>query len=231
MENSLNRPFLMAGRFPVRHSIPVLLYMILQLVPASFVYLFDTKAERALALGWWLGIGYAVTVVVSYFCLRPDWQKWRKEGLQANLKETVKWILIGLALYYAFLILNGMIEAWLAGGIENITRSENTDKLMESIQFIPALPIMIVLLGPIVEEFLFRHILFGNLSARMSFFFSALVSGLVFSLMHGDNKILIYVGLSFIFSFVFAKTRRISAPIVLHVFNNGVAVFAFYAAT
>jgi len=127
------------------------------------------------------------------------------------------------------LISVNLIDAWMAGGIENVAKSQNTDQIIQAIQVIPLLQVMVVLLGPIMEEFLFRHIMFGNLSSKLGFFFSFILTGGLFALIHQDNKFLIYVAMSFVFSLVFVKTRRILAPIAIHVFNNGIAVLAIYA--
>lgn len=230
MKNSVNLPFNMAEKWQIRHIIPIVIYLIVQLVPGSFKF-FLPKDQIPSVLGWWLAIGFTVAVIVSFYCLRPDWQKWKAEGNQTDTMDTLKWIGIGIVLLYVSLISVNLIDAWLSGGIENIAKSQNTDQIMQAIQVIPILQLMVVLLGPIMEEFLFRHIMFGNLSTKLNFIFSFVLSGIIFGLIHGDNKFLIYVAMSFVFSLVFVKTRRIIAPIAIHVFNNGIVVLALYATT
>ena len=228
MKNPISLPFVMAEKWQKRHVIPIIIYLIVQLVPGSFQY-FLPKNVIADVAGLWLAIGFTVAVIVSYYCLRPDWQKWKAEGRQTDPMDTLKWIGIGIVLLYALLIGVNLIDAWMAGGIENVAKSQNTDQIIQAIQVIPLLQVMVVLLGPIMEEFLFRHILFGNLSSKLGFFFSFILTGALFGLIHQDNKFLIYVAMSFVFSLVFVKTRRIIAPIAIHVFNNGIVVLAIYA--
>ncbi|WP_215115856.1 CPBP family intramembrane glutamic endopeptidase [Exiguobacterium sp. s80] len=230
MKNSVNLPFNMADKWQIRHIIPIVIYLIVQLVPGTFRY-FIPENQIPSVVGWWLAIGFTVAVIVSFFCLRPDWQKWKAEGNQTDPIDTLKWIGIGIVLLYALLISVNLLDAWMSGGLENVAKSQNTDDIMKAIQVIPILQLMVVLLGPIMEEFLFRHIMFGNLSTKLNFVFSFVLSGVIFGFIHGDNKFLIYVAMSFVFSLVFVKTRRIIAPIAIHVFNNGIVVLALYAMT
>ena len=187
MKNSVNLPFNMADKWQIRHVIPIVIYLIVQLVPGTFRY-FIPENQIPSVVGWWLAIGFTVAVIVSFFCLRPDWQKWKAEGNQTDPIDTLKWIGIGIVLLYALLISVNLLDAWMSGGLENVAKSQNTDDIMKAIQVIPILQLMVVLLGPIMEEFLFRHIMFGNLSTKLNFVFSFVLSGVIFGFIHGDNK-------------------------------------------
>ncbi|HNX35292.1 MAG TPA: CPBP family intramembrane metalloprotease [Kiritimatiellia bacterium] len=84
-------------------------------------------------------------------------------------------------------------------------------------------------IAPVVEEFLFRGILFTAVLKTRSFFFSALLSGTYFALVHFHApSFLPLLALSFAFSAGYAATGSVLTPIVMHgLFNLASLVFYF----
>lgn len=89
--------------------------------------------------------------------------------------------------------------------------------------------------APIVEEIVFRGVLFRNLRAKLSFGYAALISAFAFGLMHVFSALisgnisdiwylLVYGGLGFIFCYLYEKEKTIYAPMLLHLLNNGIAI-------
>ena len=58
--------------------------------------------------------------------------------------------------------------------------SENTARLMDIARTTPWFLIVISIIGPILEEIVFRKILFGTLYKKFNFFIAAIISSLVF---------------------------------------------------
>lgn len=89
----------------------------------------------------------------------------------------------------------------------------------------------VVILAPLLEELLFRGIVFRGLAKRLPLYLAMALSGFVFALVHtnaGSFLALWYLGVSF--AWLYARTRTILAPIALHaIFNlaNLVLVFLF----
>ena len=94
------------------------------------------------------------------------------------------------------------------------------------------LPIVLtsVLLAPLTEEILFRHILFSWFSFRMSEGAAAVCSALLFALLHGTllhGASLFCMGL--ILQAAFRNTRTLLVPVLLHsAFNFTSALFLFF---
>ncbi|CUQ34210.1 CPBP family intramembrane glutamic endopeptidase [Clostridium baratii] len=81
------------------------------------------------------------------------------------------------------------------------------------------------IMAPIVEEILFRGILLKGLLKKYSIKKSAMVGGIMFSILHLpdiQNVLAIIVG-SIIYSFVYAYTRSIVPTIILHMSYNTIA--------
>lgn len=79
-----------------------------------------------------------------------------------------------------------------------------------------------VILAPVVEELLFRGVLFNRLNEKMSLILAMLISSLLFGLFHGLGVAQFVFGLCM--CVVYLKTRNIMVPIIIHIMNNLFAV-------
>ncbi len=86
-----------------------------------------------------------------------------------------------------------------------------------------------VLIAPIVEETLFRGLLFGSLANRFSAILAAIVSSAIFAVLHGQLNVMIYTFcLGLILCWLYKRSGSILPGILLHLLNN---VIAFWAIT
>jgi len=87
-----------------------------------------------------------------------------------------------------------------------------------------------VVIAPVVEEFLFRGILLTAVLNERPFFFSALLSGAYFALVHFHApSFLPLLALSVVFSAGYAATGSILTPIVMHALFNLTSVLFYLA--
>lgn len=78
-----------------------------------------------------------------------------------------------------------------------------------------------VLLGPILEEYLFRGIVFERLKKRLPVYKALFITSICFSIMHGDRLQMIYAFVvGTLFNYVYIKTQNIKFSIFLHCFLN-----------
>ncbi|MYB40408.1 CPBP family intramembrane metalloprotease [Candidatus Saccharibacteria bacterium] len=122
----------------------------------------------------------------------------------------------GLAVYYS-----GLLES----GEEQIMRQRD---LFEGWGLGPTL-LLVVVAVPILEEFLFRGFLFAGLRRYGGFWFSFLISGLFFTLLHfsfsaswQENLVIftVILGLTYFLSRSLEKTSNLAVPIILHGLHN-----------
>jgi len=84
-----------------------------------------------------------------------------------------------------------------------------------------------VVVAPIVEEVIFRGILFATVLKNNSFIFSALLVGCLFSLIHFHApSFLSILALNMFFCAGYSSTGSLVTPIVMHMIFNGAAVFS-----
>ena len=170
------------------------------------------QMER-LAVPYWLVISFVGTLALVVYFLRHEFN----ERNQLNSRLSVIWAIAGVFMAFFAQAFAARVEAML--GIE--PGSENTQQIIRIIESFPIVILVSSIVGPILEEIIFRKIIFGALFKRMNFFFSALLSSTIFALAHFDfEHILLYSAMGFTFAFLYVKTNRIIVPIFAHVAMN-----------
>jgi membrane protease YdiL (CAAX protease family) len=88
----------------------------------------------------------------------------------------------------------------------------------------------LVVIPPIMEETLYRGVLFGALAGRWGFWVGAVASSALFGLAHGQANVSVYTFiLGMLLCWLYARTRSIIPGIILHTLNNLLAWLAMTA--
>ncbi len=147
----------------------------------------------------------------------------------STTSNIILWSVIGYFLAYFVQVLASLIEMKVLG---ISTGSSNTQNIMDISRTIPLFMIIPAIIAPILEEVIFRKIIFGSLYKRLNFFISALLSAFIFGVIHGEfQHILIYSSMGFVFAYLYVKTKRILTPIIVHAALNTTTVIAQYSLT
>jgi uncharacterized protein len=170
-----------------------------------------------LAVPFWLVISFAVTLVLVFYILKNEWN----ERNQLSTGLSTIWAILGVFLAFLAQTIAANIESMM--GIES--GSENTKQIISIIESFPIVIFVSSIIGPILEEIIFRKIIFGSLYKRMNFYLSALLSSIIFAAAHFEPEhILLYSAMGFTFAFLYVKTNRIIVPIFAHVAMNTLVV-------
>lgn len=140
-------------------------------------------------------------------------------------------ILIGIAALFVIRIGTGIIlvltdqTKHVQAGFEHFDVTSKTPGIM-SISVALAV-FSLVIIAPIVEEIVFRGLLFGALAARLGVVASALITALLFGAAHGDLVLFpSLVAIGFIAALAYAATGNLWVAIALHAVNNALgAIF------
>ncbi len=82
------------------------------------------------------------------------------------------------------------------------------------------------IIGPILEEILFRYVFLNRLRNFFTTRNAILLSSLVFALLHGDIITMIYAFImGFIFAYVYVKYDNIKVGIMCHISANTIVIF------
>ncbi len=134
---------------------------------------------------------------------------------------------IGLtALAWLFYILfAAILTPLLQPDQQDVTRELGTDK--DSVVSIAIAAVLIVVLAPLSEELFFRGFMFASLRNSMSLWPAALISALVFGLLHlsgGNIGVAIQLAvLGVILAWLYERSGTLWAPIMAHTLNNTIA--------
>ena len=141
----------------------------------------------------------------------------RKMKLEKNKTNIDKYSLINIFILGMFIAVFFNIFIYTLNGIVHITDSYK----------ISSLPLMVTIissgiLGPILEELLFRGIVYNKLFEFNNHKKSCIITSVIFSLMHFPNLItMIYTFiLSFIMIYLYEKNKSLIAPIIFHIGIN-----------
>lgn len=179
------------------------------------------KEMETLSIPYWLVISFTLTLMIVLLIL------WKESKLQADLRgaatpaSSAAWAVAGVFL--------ALMAQSFAGSIENMLGiemgSENTQEIIKLIENFPIVILVSSIIGPILEEIVFRKIIFGSLHKKMNFFFAALISSVIFALAHFEPEhVILYSAMGFTFAFLYVKTKRIIVPIIAHVTMNTMVV-------
>ncbi|MGJ7923206.1 lysostaphin resistance A-like protein [Neobacillus sp. LXY-4] len=181
---------------------------------------YSASEMKILAVPIWLVTSFTVSLILVLWVLRGEFTT-RLERNQASISLSIFWAISGvfLALFAQQVAAN--IEAML--GIK--IGSDNTQQILTVIESFPVIILISSIIGPILEEIVFRKIIFGALYQRLNFFLSALISSVIFSLAHMEPEhTLLYSAMGFTFAYLYVKTKRIIVPIFAHVSMNTLVV-------
>ena len=138
-------------------------------------------------------------------------------------KEIVK-IIKEIGMFFIFsCVTNFLLSAFIIGEPENQTQVVNSFYQAPIIN-----SIMIIVIGPIFEEFIFRYLPYQFISNKKIY---VIVSAVIFASMHvvDDSNALYYVwayiGDALYFGYRYYKTKDLRVTMSIHIFNNAFAMF------
>lgn len=174
---------------------------------------------------YWTIFSFILGLVIVLLLMRPD-MKMGSARDASGAGHVLLWSFLGLFMAYFGQGIAALIEMEVLGIDPG---SENTQMIMDIARYSPLFMVVPAIVGPILEEIIFRKIIFGEFYKRMNFFFAAILSSLVFGVIHLDPQhLLIYTTMGFVFAFLYVKTKRIIVPIIVHAAMNSLVIFAQY---
>ncbi|UEX90525.1 CPBP family intramembrane glutamic endopeptidase [Staphylococcus ratti] len=216
--------------------IPILIvaFMIIAVIAGIFAIIFTeyfgttVNHQKWEALSVLMQLTAYIVVVFAFFLINIDlFKRWMKEWW-FGIKKGWLWIgglyLVSLGVMYAF----GEIKKFFPQIFTNeTTQNEQLIEQLFSIpQMLPFNFLLIVLLGPIVEEIFFRHILIGELGKKFNFIVMSLISVILFSAIHLVSfsnwvDIFDYLIIAIPLVFLYMKySRNLGVAIAYHMLNN-----------
>jgi membrane protease YdiL (CAAX protease family)/uncharacterized RDD family membrane protein YckC len=133
------------------------------------------------------------------------------------------WTLLVLFVYY---VLAGLFAEFVLDPEQDDIADElglGDDNLLIAVVAVA----LIAVLAPIAEEMFFRGFVFSGLRSRMTLWPAAVISGLVFGLVHAPTGITTVIPLAVLgvaLAWLYDRTGSLWPPILAHAINNGIAL-------
>ncbi|KRN57140.1 CPBP family intramembrane glutamic endopeptidase [Carnobacterium divergens] len=131
--------------------------------------------------------------------------------------QVLSWGFIGMFLAIFVQITANLIEQAV---LKIPPGSANTQYIIEIINKYPLFLITGAIFAPILEEFVFRKVIFGFFYDLTGVVGAAVISSLLFAFIHMDGHILLYSAMGFVFCFLYVKTKNIATSIIAHMLMN-----------
>ena len=176
------------------------------------------------------------------FYAAGGWFAWwglRKTGIPALRKlagNDVRAILAGVAALFVLRIGTGVLlvltgqTKHVQAGFEHFDVTSKTPTITTISISLAVLSLVVI--APIVEEIVFRGLLFGALAARLGVVASALITALLFGAVHGDPVLFpSLAAMGFIAALTYAATGNLWVAIALHALNNALGAVFLLATT
>ncbi|MFC4620557.1 CPBP family intramembrane glutamic endopeptidase [Camelliibacillus cellulosilyticus] len=205
---------------PKRYWWIILTYILCQIsgfLVATPLLNFLPKSQR---FGAWTTFSFIACLIIILILLLPERHmasRWRQTGFGA----TILWSFLGIILVYLAEIVTGIIDQAVFGAPNT---SENTQEIMNLARISPYVIVAIVIIGPMLEEIIFRKIIFGALEKRFHFWIAAIASAFLFAIAHHDGHLIIYGSIGLVLAFIYYKTGRIIVSMIAHASMNAIAV-------
>lgn len=144
----------------------------------------------------------------------------------AKLTSSVFVFLLGISGIFLAMIIQALvfgIETAITGVQPN---SQNTQNIIKIILANPLFILATTIGGPIMEEFVFRRSLIGLTETYTGFWFAAIISSSLFSVIHQDGHFFVYFFMGFFFALLYKMTGKIWTSIIAHCGMNTIVVIA-----
>ncbi len=219
--------------------------LLILLLPYSYDWIMQFFYDSAYLTG--MGLGYDMEVAMdayyqwdSYFCafvllIYLPWylyiKRRDKDSLaqiprkKLNMKNAWQYLVIAFGM-------SGVSELWLRF-VDGMMYQNNIFGMGDSMDsFVDTWSsgpdeaylwtlLSVVLLGPLVEELIFRGIQYHYAERIRSGWFAILLTGISFGVWHGEPVQIVYTGLMGVaLAIVYQNSRNFYVPLLIHIFNN-----------
>lgn len=166
-------------------------------------------------------IGFMLGLICMLWIIRNE----LNQLLQTPFLRSFNYALLGLwVAIIGQMLLSVLISQFVAEGLNQETEQYMLKMSEVSILFL----IIPIIIGPILEELVFRYAILGSFMKRMKTTYAVLLSSLLFGLIHFSlTNLVIYVFCGIVFSVIYIKTNSILTSIMAHVFMNAFVMVMF----
>lgn len=150
-------------------------------------------------------------------------ENWLQQLKRANLKSLLSWGIPGGLFAILLQLFFYKIQRYLFK-INSI--SFHTNDLITHAKTSILVMLLICIVCPILEEIIFRKIIFEAIKKKIGLAAAVLISSFLFSFIHFDfSNTLIYLSMGLIFTLIYVKSKNLMCPMLSHMIMNTLIFF------
>lgn len=148
---------------------------------------------------------------------------WRDFGFhpltQKNIVQLIKWCIMGIVLHALALSVTALIWSGESSKADTI---ENTGFILSLL--------MVAVFAPIVEEIVFRGVIYPYFRVKLGFVAGIIANGIVFGINHAPSWELIINAavMGAFFAYVYERSGTLWIPIIIHGLANAAVTILFF---
>ncbi|PFV83499.1 CPBP family intramembrane metalloprotease [Bacillus sp. AFS059628] len=178
------------------------------------------QAIQQLLVHWEL-IGFSIMLIIIFLIYSKELMSDPKLSIKLS-RNLFVWILVGIILVFLAQVVGSMLDKSV---FQLTTQSANTSSTVAAAAISPVALISIVLLAPLVEEFVFRYAAINILTRKFKKNWSILISSLFFSIMHFNFPFIFgYFLIGVILAVVYVRSNRLLVSFFVHASMNLIVV-------
>ena len=213
-----------------------IIYLLLSGLVYFFVYIAPQFLPASLSVGSKITTIVIIALLATFIMIAYATKVKNDIDRKARKYSFLVIFAIGLIGFIAMMILQGVINTflqYLSQFLHFQTNSQNTENVVKIVNSYPIFIFYVVVLGPVMEELFFRKAVFGYFydiligsKEWIRFFIPALLTGILFAIPHDGFSplMLIYIAMSFVFSYLYKITNRIITPMIAHISMNALVM-------
>ena len=196
-----------------RQSLTILIvYFIIYSLPSLLAISFHKLGSQVFAIQT---ADYLIGAVLLIWLSTKLTERNPLEQHRSSWLMTILWGLIGTVLVIA----GQLVIMQLTQMMGQSTASTNTTTILTVGHQYPVFFLAAMIGAPIMEEIVFRKVIFGNLTP-----ITALISSVFFSFAHADGHFVLYAFIGLLFCWLYNRTGRIQTSMIAHILMNSIVV-------
>lgn len=130
----------------------------------------------------------------------------------AKAETRVIWGVSGVAIVLIVQLLGSWLESWLF-----YAPAPTLTQATSALHSVPLYALALVWALPLLEEYAFRRVIFGNLASVTGVFGAALISGLLFALATDPTHWLTATLVGIVYAYLYKQTGSVQTPLIAHI--------------
>lgn len=214
----------------------VIVFYVLSNIIKNIISPHIITSQQGIAASFFINLGiYAILIISGLILLSNEIKTDLNVIKQTDAMKVFKWCLVTIGLAYAGNYIGSIISMIING--DDVANNQQTLETIFDTNFAIPMIFIVVFIGPIVEELVFRKSIHGVLRyLKFPKWVMIMISSIAFGAIHIDFTslkdivhILSYGAVGVAFAIMEEKTRNIIPCIIGHMFMNALSVAMMYA--